>query len=159
MVEEHNHDLDDEAQVPATPLEAAGVSSEVPVLSESEKALIATCLPTSLQALDAAGAKQVAALLAERIQAGWQPSQIRAAIGDRGLDGTRRLSSIAACRLRENVHPDMAPARLAQQADPRFLFAVSKSRETKGSIARSKGIIPAGNAPNCIVFANCVYLI
>ena len=115
--EEHNHDLDDETQVPATPLEAAGVSSEVPVLSESEKALIATCLPAALQALDAAGAKQVAALLEERIQAGWQPSQIRAAIGDRGLDGTRRLSSIVAYRLRENVHPDMAPARLAREAE------------------------------------------
>ena len=56
-------------------------------------------------------------MLAERIQAGWQPSQIRAAIGDRGLDGTRRLSSIVAYRLRENVHPDMAPARLAREAE------------------------------------------
>lgn len=157
MVEEHNRDLDDEAQAQEVPL---GVQDpQGAALGEDEKALIATCLPAALQALDAAGAKQVAALLDERIQAGWQPSQIRAAIGERNLDGTRRLSSIVAYRLRENVRIDMAPARLAQQAAPRFLFAVSKSRETKGSIARSKGIIPAGNAPNCIVFANCVYLI
>ena len=114
-IEEHIHDLDDEAQVPATTLGAQDPQGAA--LGEDEKALIATCLPQALQALDAQGAKQVAALLAERIQAGWQPSQIRAAIGDRGLDGTRRLSSIVAYRLRENVRIDMAPARLTQQAE------------------------------------------
>ena len=67
-VEEHTCDQNAEAQAQEVPLGAQDPQGAA--LGEDEKALIATCLPTSLQALDAAGAKMVAALLAERIQAG-----------------------------------------------------------------------------------------
>ena len=90
--------------------------------SEDAGALIGACLPEWMQAMDRTGARQVAAMLAERIAAGWTPAQIRGLMGEKPANGVRRMSSLVAYRLDENVGVVDAPqartaaARQAQEA-------------------------------------------
>ena len=90
--------------------------------SEDAGALIGACLPQWMQAMDRTGARQVAAMLAERIAAGWTPAQIRSLMGEKPANGVRRMSSLVAYRLDENVGVADAPqartaaARQAQEA-------------------------------------------
>ena len=90
--------------------------------SEDAGALIGACLPEWMQAMDRTGARQVAAMLAERIAAGWTPAQIRGLMGEKPANGVRRMSSLVAYRLDENVDVADAPqartaaARRAQEA-------------------------------------------
>ena len=90
--------------------------------SEDAGALIGACLPEWMQAMDRTGARQVAAMLAERIAAGWTPAQIRGLMGEKPANGVRRMSSLVAYRLDENVDVADAPqartaaARQAQEA-------------------------------------------
>ena len=90
--------------------------------SEDAGALIGACLPKWMQAMDRTGARQVAAMLAERIAAGWTPAQIRSLMGEKPANGVRRMSSLVAYRLDENVGVADAPqartaaARQAQEA-------------------------------------------
>ena len=90
--------------------------------SEDAGALIGACLPEWMQAMDRSGARQVADMLAERIAAGWTPAQIRGLMGEKPANGVRRMSSLAAYRLNENVGVADAPqartaaARQAQEA-------------------------------------------
>ena len=90
--------------------------------SEDAGALIGACLPEWMQAMDRTGARQVAAMLAERIAAGWTPAQIRGLMGEKPANGVRRMSSLVAYRLDENVGVADAPqartaaARQAQEA-------------------------------------------
>ena len=85
-------------------------------------ALIGACLPEWMQAMDRTGTRQVAAMLAERIAAGWTPAQIRSLMGEKPANGVRRMSSLVAYRLDENVGVADAPqartaaARQAQEA-------------------------------------------
>ena len=85
-------------------------------------ALIGACLPEWMQAMDRTGARQVAGMLAERIAAGWTPAQIRGLMGEKPANGVRRMSSLVAYRLDENVGIADAPqartaaARQAQEA-------------------------------------------
>ncbi|WP_139738355.1 helix-turn-helix domain-containing protein [Actinomyces wuliandei] len=72
--------------------------------------LVKACLPEHLRALDASGARQVAALLRERVQAGWRPGEIRALMDQPLPERTGRVSSLVAYRLRTNVDPALAPA-------------------------------------------------
>lgn len=89
---------------------------------DETSALIGACLPEWMQAMDRTGARQVAAMLAERIAAGWTPAQIRGLMGEKPANGVRRMSSLAAYRLDENVGVADAPqartaaARQAQEA-------------------------------------------
>lgn len=64
--------------------------------------------------MDARGARQVAALLAERVGGGWRPGEIRALMGEPPAGGARRMSALVAYRLRENVDPGAAPARAGE---------------------------------------------
>ena len=81
---------------------------------DEASALIGACLPEWMQALDRTGARQVAAMLAERIAAGWTPAQIRSLMGEKPANGVRRMSSLVAYRLDENVGVADAPnARLS----------------------------------------------
>ena len=73
--------------------------------------LIGECLPEWARVMDAPGARKVAALLAERIGAGWRPGEIRALMGEPPVGGARRMSALVAYRLRKNVDPGAAPAR------------------------------------------------
>ena len=90
--------------------------------SEDAGALIGACLPEWMQAMDRTGIRQVAAMLAERIAAGWTPAQIRSLMGEKPANGVRRMSSLVAYRLDENVGIADAPqartaaARQAQEA-------------------------------------------
>lgn len=84
---------------------------------EGELALIATCLPQAMQALDAQGARMVATLLAERIAAGWTPSQIRAVVGENLPPRVHRMAGLVARRLTDCVVPSLAPSHLAEQAE------------------------------------------
>ena len=89
---------------------------------DEASALIGACLPEWMQAMDRSGARQVAAMLAERIAAGWTPAQIRSLMGEKPANGVRRMSSLAAYRLDQNVGVADAPqartaaARQAQEA-------------------------------------------
>ena len=59
--------------------------------------------------MDAAGARAVGGLLAERLAAGWRPEQIRAVMGRRP-ERVGRMSSLVAARLERNVDPALAPS-------------------------------------------------
>ena len=89
---------------------------------DEASALIGACLPKWMQALDRAGARQVAGMLAERIAAGWTPAQIRSVMGEMPRNGIKRMSGLVAYRLDENVGVADAPqartaaARQAQEA-------------------------------------------
>lgn len=89
---------------------------------DEASALIGACLPEWMQAMDRSGARQVAAMLAERIAAGWTPAQIRSLMGEKPANGVRRMSSLAAYRLDQNAGIADAPkaraaaARQAQEA-------------------------------------------
>ena len=83
-------------------------------ISEDADALIGSCLPEWMQAMDRTGVRQVAAMLAERIAAGWTPAQIRSLMGEKPASGVRRMSSLVAYRLDENAGVADAPnARLS----------------------------------------------
>ena len=89
---------------------------------DEASALIGACLPEWMQAMDRTGARKVAGMLAERIAAGWTPAQIRGLMGEKPANGVRRMSSLAAYRLDQNVGVADAPqartaaARQAQEA-------------------------------------------
>jgi len=89
---------------------------------DEASALIGACLPEWMQAMDRSGARQVAAMLAERIAAGWTPAQIRGLMGEKPANGVRRMSSLVAYRLDQNAGIADAPqartaaARQAQEA-------------------------------------------
>ena len=89
---------------------------------DEASALIGACLPEWMQAMDRTGARQVAGMLAERIAAGWTPAQIRGLMGEKPANGVRRMSSLVAYRLDQNVGIADAPqartaaARQAQEA-------------------------------------------
>lgn len=84
-------------------------------------ALVATCLPRHLgQGMDRQGIGRVAALLQERLDAGWRKGEIRAAM-DQPLPpgGTTRLAGLVAYRLTANVDPALSPAASRQAAAER----------------------------------------
>ena len=89
---------------------------------DEASALIGACLPEWMLAMDRSGARQVAAMLAERIAAGWTPAQIRGLMGEKPANGVRRMSSLVAYRLDQNAGVADAPqartaaARQAQEA-------------------------------------------
>lgn len=82
--------------------------------SGPDLALLGACLPEWALAMDARGARQVAGLLSERVGAGWRPGEIRALMGAPPAGGARRMASLVAYRLRENVDPGAAPARAGE---------------------------------------------
>ena len=89
---------------------------------DEASALIGACLPKWMQAMDRAGARQVAGMLAERIAAGWTPAQIRSVMGEMPREGIKRMSGLVIYRLDENAGVADAPqartaaARQAQAA-------------------------------------------
>ena len=90
--------------------------------ADEASALIGACLPEWMQAMDRAGARQVAGMLAERIAAGWTPAQIRSVMGEKPRNGIKRMSGLVIYRLDENAGVADAPqartaaARQAQEA-------------------------------------------
>lgn len=88
-------------------------------LSEQERALVGACLPVWMSALDKRGAHKVAQALKERVDAGWQPSQIRGLLDGNPPSQIIHMASLVLNRLERNVDIDCAPARLSVEAKKR----------------------------------------
>lgn len=88
-------------------------------LSEQERALVGACLPAWMSALDKRGAHKVAQALKERVDAGWQPSQIRGLLDGNPPPQIIHMASLVLNRLERNVDIDCAPARLNAEAKKR----------------------------------------
>ena len=88
-------------------------------LSEQERALVGACLPAWMSALDKRGARKVAQALKERVDAGWQPSQIRGLLDGNPPAQVIHMASLVLNRLERNVDIDCAPARLSAEAKKR----------------------------------------
>jgi putative replication protein len=88
-------------------------------LDEQERALVGACLPAWMSALDKRGAHKVAQALKERVDAGWQPSQIRGLLDGNPPPQIIHMASLVLNRLERNVDIDCAPARLSAEAKKR----------------------------------------
>ena len=88
-------------------------------LSEQERALVGACLPVWMASLDKRGAHKVAQALKERVDAGWQPSQIRGLLDGNPPSQIIHMASLVLNRLERNVDIDCAPARLSAEAKKR----------------------------------------
>ena len=88
-------------------------------LSEQERALVGACLPVWMASLDKRGAHKVAEALKERVDAGWQPSQIRGLLDGNPPSQVIHMASLVLNRLERNVDIDCAPARLSVEAKKR----------------------------------------
>ena len=88
-------------------------------LSAQERALVGACLPAWMSALDKRGAHKVAQALKARVDAGWQPSQIRGLLDGNPPSQVIHMASLVLNRLERNVDIDCAPARLSVEAKKR----------------------------------------
>lgn len=88
-------------------------------LDEQERALLGACLPAWMASLDKRGAHKVAEALKERVDAGWQPSQIRGLLDGNPPPQIIHMASLVLNRLERNVDIDCAPARLSAEAKKR----------------------------------------
>lgn len=88
-------------------------------LSEQERALVGACLPAWMASLDKRGAHKVAQALKARVDAGWQPSQIRGLLDGNPPPQIIHMASLVLNRLERNVDIDCAPARLNAEAKKR----------------------------------------
>ena len=100
---------------------------------DEASALIGACLPEWMQAMDRTGARQVAAMLAERIAAGWTPAQIRSLMGEKPANGVRRMSSLVAYRLDENVGVADAPQARTAAARQAQAAAIDAARQAQAA--------------------------
>lgn len=138
---------------------APGCGSRSEIAPDRLSRLLDECLPEWMRAMDAAGARAVGGLLAERLAAGWRPDQIRAVMGRRP-ERVGRMSSLVAARLERNVDPALAPApassagavggvegaasvRAAEEA--RWEARRRRSEELAGTARRDEG--PPGEDP------------
>lgn len=119
----------------------SGESSARPADSERDRELIGMCLPPWQWAMDTPGARKVAAMLAERVTAGWRPGEIRARmVGDPPKDGVRHMAAFVAARLRTNVDPGYAPVLMgaaAQEAGERRAAERREATERAREAART----------------------
>ncbi|XBH21928.1 hypothetical protein V5R04_01490 [Jonesiaceae bacterium BS-20] len=106
--------------------------------------LIRKCLPDPMHIIDAQLAPSVGQMLQERLDAGWSPAQIRAAMDQPLPAQVSRLGALVAKRLATNVLPELAPEALRKEAlgrvaaiqpvddepvvDPRFSAACERIR-------------------------------
>lgn len=107
---------------PGSRVQAAPVKSRKTAevgLSEQERALVGACLPAWMSALDKRGARKVAEALKARVDAGWQPSQIRGLLDGNPPSQVIHMASLVLNRLERNVDIDCAPARLNAEAKKR----------------------------------------
>lgn len=88
-------------------------------LSEQERALVGACLPVWMASLDKRGARKVAEALKARVDAGWQPSQIRGLLDGNPPSQIIHMASLVLNRLERNVDIDCAPTRLSVEAKKR----------------------------------------
>ena len=82
-------------------------------LDEADAALVLACLPAWMHPMDAPGARHVAGMLRERVEAGWEPEQIREALSAQPPRSVGRLSKLVEYRIKMNVLVALAPRRAA----------------------------------------------
>lgn len=105
------------SQVQAGPVK--GPKTAEAGLDEQERALLGACLPVWMASLDKRGAYKIAQALKERVDAGWQPSQIRGLLDGNPPSQIIHMASLVLNRLERNVDIDCAPARLSAEAKKR----------------------------------------
>lgn len=105
------------SQVQAGPVK--GPKTAEAGLDEQERALLGSCLPAWMASLDKRGAHKVAQALKERVDAGWQPSQIRGLLDGNPPSQIIHMASLVLNRLERNVDINCAPARLSAEAKKR----------------------------------------
>ena len=105
------------SRVQAAPVK--GLKTAEAGLSEQERALLGACLPAWMASLDKRGAHKVAQALKARVDAGWQPSQIRGLLDGNPPSQIIHMPSLVLNRLERNVDIDCAPARLSAEAKKR----------------------------------------
>ena len=105
------------SRVQAAPVK--GLKTAEVGLSEQERALVGACLPAWMASLDKRGAHKVAQALKARVDAGWQPSQIRGLLDGNPPSQVIYMASFVLNRLERNVDIDCAPARLSVEAKKR----------------------------------------
>ena len=118
---------------PGSRVQAAPVKSPKTAemgLSEQERALVGACLPAWMSALDKRGAHKVAQALKARVDAGWQPSQIRGLLDGNPPSQVIYMASFVLNRLERNVDIDCAPARLNAEAKNGLASGANKSLPT-----------------------------
>ena len=77
--------------------------------SDEDWVLVRSCLPESMQALDAPSVARVAGLLRQRVEAGWSHRQLRDTLAGNALPSqVRSLSGLVAHRISQ-IPPDQAP--------------------------------------------------
>lgn len=102
------------------PSRQPGSSQSAAELPAAVVELLGDCLPDSmLDGLDPEGALRIAQLLRERLDAGWEPRQIRKALDQNLPAKVSRLSGLVASRLRSNVDPLLAPNKVRADAERR----------------------------------------
>ena len=153
-----NQTLPNPPQTPCDPVGSGAGQDDVSILvvmpgsasADAEaSALIGACLPEWMQAMDRTGARQVAGMLAERIAAGWTPAQIRSLMGKKPANGVRRMSSLVAYRLDENVGIADAPqarTAAARQAQEAAINAARQAQEAAINAATEAARTPEERA-------------
>lgn len=102
---------------PSRPPRSSQSAAELPAAVVE---LLGDCLPDlMLDGLDPEGALRIAQLLRERLDAGWEPRQIRKALDQNLPAKVSRLSGLVASRLRLNVDPSLAPNKVRADAERR----------------------------------------
>ena len=105
------------SRVQAAPVK--GLKTAEAGLSEQERALVGACLPAWMASLDKRGAHKVAEALKARVDAGWQPNQIRGLLDGNPPAQVIHMASLVLNRLERNVDIDCAPTRLSAEAKKR----------------------------------------
>lgn len=116
--------------------------------------LVRKCLPDPMHIIDAQLAPGIGQMLQERLDAGWSPAQIRAAMDQPLPNQVSRLGALVAKRLEVNVLPELAPEALRKEAlgrvaaikpvddepivDPRFSAACERIRLEHPDLSRRK---------------------
>ena len=94
----------------AHPDRASCAPVELPPLSEEDLALIASSIPDAMQVMDARGLRTVLSLLRERINAGWNPADIKRLLDTALPERVARMSGLVASRLQRLVDVHAAPS-------------------------------------------------
>ena len=94
--------------------------AELPPLSEEDLALIASSIPDAMQAMDARGLRTVLSLLHERVNAGWNPADIKRLVD---VHAAPRAAVAAAQRQRDKAlaERDAAASARAEALAPSLL--------------------------------------
>ena len=94
----------------ACPDRAPAASAELDPFSNDDLALIAASIPIAMQAMDAPGLRTVLSLLHERVNAGWNPADIKRLLDTALPERVVRMSGLVASRLQRLVDVHAAPS-------------------------------------------------